>query len=382
MVRVRLAAWWVGAAVLLAACQAPVARPSAATAPPQTAGLAMPTGVQVTVPWAYADAHRLGLEVRITGYPLPPAAADLDSAFFPITQVTLVAGSQRLPLYRNPAVFGVAEYWSVYPAARFYLAWETRTARHADFRLSFAYRWPEGQTMPAGPWLVEVDLGAFRIETRPGQVLVLPEQGVFTVPVAFATTAGETRTFGPSPPRQAQGLTATLTRVLVNPSVTWFDVCLRYPAPTHWEPVGEVRIGERVWPALQWHYVAPRAPTPEDLRQALQRCFTFLAPISDTTLLIQPFEVGLREVKVHYDDGHTLPWGVCEAARQQVERAVPGARLRCIHITVRDGQPQIWFDILAWPAKGSRQQVYDRMLAALVQHLDAGWYWQIEPGAK
>ncbi len=371
---------WLAVVALMAACQQVVDVPPLSFTPaPTGATPPLSSGIRVSVPWTYTDEQRLGLEVHIAGYPLPPGASDLSPLFFPISRVTLIAGQQRIPLYRNLHEDGLEAYWSVYPGTRFYLRWEHRSERQTDFHLSFVHFWTQTRPRPLEPWTLELVLGEFRIPIRPGHVLVLPAQGVFTVPVRFPSTSAETRTLGPASPLQAQGLTARLDRVLINPTVTWFDVCLRHPARAFWEPVGEIRVGPQVWPATQWHSLAPPPLAPlQELLHARQRCFTFVVPISDTHLLHQPFEVGLREVRLRYDDGHVLTWEMCEDARRQVEDALPGARLRCLRMTLR-GEPQIWFDIQAWPEGSSRQQVYDRMVAALVQRLDAGWFWRLEP---
>ncbi len=336
-----------------------------------------PSGVHITDLWAYTDTQRLGLEFRIAGYPLP-AEADLDPHFFPITRVDLVRGDRRIPLYRNP-ILTLDAYHALFPQVHLYLAWENRRTRQTDFRLSFAYLEPDVDVFTT-PWRLEVELGTFRIPTGPGTVLVLPAQGVLTAPISFATAATPRRTWGPEAPVQGQGLMAELQRVLVNPSVTWFDVCLAHSdRQAHWKPQGEIRAGGRRVPAIAWSPLEPGALPLSTLSEVPRRCFTITVPVKDTMLLAQPFEIGLREVVVEHADGHLLTLEACETARQQVEQALPGTRIRCQEFTVMQGQRQIWFDILAWPPESAREQVYNHMLDALALRLDQGWYWRLAP---
>ncbi len=345
--------------------------------PSQTA-TASPVRVELT--WAYADAQRLGLELRVEGYPLP-ANFEIDERFFPISAVDLVSRGKRIPLYRNFAIYGVNASNEVWRNARVYLAKEHQRGNKVDFLLSFAYFGKEANRLVNQPVAVRVELGEFQIDVAPGVKITLPAQGVFTLPISFSPSNPPWRTYGPQPAMEAEGVTAELKRLFINPSTTWFDACLSYPDTHQWIPVGALNIGGRVVTAdpRDTHDLVPFNPhNAQEILTATRRCFAFTIPLFFPHRLEQSFQVGISQIKITRTDSNFLRMEECETAKRKVEGEFPGVTLRCLTFQLR-GRRQIWFEIVSLPPSLNRAVVYNHMLNALTTTLTHGWYWQIQP---
>jgi len=359
----------------LSACRVPEQQPAPPSLPfPSTPVLtSTPSFPQPILLWSYADSRRLGLELLLRNYPLPPGFETL----CPFTAVDLVQGEQAYPLYRNPEQISLDEFYDRTRHFRWYCFQEQRRNADADYRLSLTF-FPD-ETAP----LASEGFGNLRIAlgqvTATNQVsaITLPDQGEFSLPFAWVASDSHL-TWESQPALQAKGFIVTLQRLFVNPSVSWLDACLTYADHHSWEPVAHLEINGHSARSLTWWLLTPfNPPDAETILQSTSRCFAFTIPFHLPGEEWEKLQVGVEQVRIERDDSLTLTDSECRTAAETVMRQIKETHIQCIEFE-RNGKRHHWFEIVAYPGERSREEIYQAMLSLLSKSIVGNWYWQLE----
>lgn len=334
-----------------------------------------PPAAQPVLVWSYTDDWRLGLEIRVRDYPLP---AGFETRC-PFTRVELLQNGRAFPLYRNPEQIGLDEFYDLTRQRRWYCFQERRGTEHADYLLSLTFFDKPLHFVSHPQITLYVELGeVIATATDQSAVITLPAQGKTTL--SFSPGAHHSLlTWGQSAPVQSAGLTATVERVFINPSVTWLDACLEYTDHHTWQPTARLDVGDQTARSVEWWLLFPFNPEhAETILQSTRRCFGFIIPFAYESSSLSTLRIGIEQVQIERADSYTLSLPECEAAAQQVERDYPGTKIRCREFFI-GGKRHGWFEVVEHAPGITSEEGYQAMLSVLTLTLSEGWYWQIRP---
>ncbi len=359
----------------LSACRVPE-RPSSPDALPSSSASVLtstPSFLQPILIWNYTDSRRLGLELLLPNYPLPPGFETL----CPFTAVDLVQGEKLYPLYRNPEQISLDEFYELTRHLRWYCSQEQRQEDHADYRLSLTFFFDETASMASeGFGNLRVALGQV-IATNQVSAITLLDRGEFSLPFSW-TVSDSHLTWENQPALQAKGFIVTLQRLFVNPSVSWLDACLTYADHHFWEPVARLEINGHSARSLTWWLLTPfNPPDRATIQQSTHRCFAFTIPFNLPDEAWEELQIGIEQVRIDRDDSLTLTESECQMAAEAVMRQVKDTHIRCIEFE-RNGERHHWFEVVSYPDNRSREEIYQAMVSMLNESIVGNWYWELE----
>ena len=365
----------VGIIFLLAAGCAPNSMNEANT-PAASSGEATPAHgtLQVGMEWTYLDARRLGVELAVTNYPIPPGF----QVSCPLTQLTIKDDAGRsLLLYRNPSQITLDEFYAITRYSHWYCKEQTEGNGFANYLFSLIYDYGEDAEFDwnAGPRL-RVELGEVNA-TNSVSVTTLPNQGAFDLLLDFATRSNNL-TWLPAATMDKNDVSVEIERVALNPSFALLDACLEYQDHHLWRPIAAISYQDQVFHSTEFLPTFPYPGDPRDVTlQSTRRCYSFSIPLTFPPDSTTPFQIGIDHVQIDNTDPGVVTMQECEDVKKQVESSHPGLDIRCHAYETMD-QPQHWYEVIARPPELSALEAYDLVKSAFVRTIEGPWMLELQ----
>jgi hypothetical protein len=319
----------------------------------------------------------------VKNYPLPQEA----TLQCPLTRIDLENGGKSYLLYRNPDQISLDEFYKIKSHNNWYCEIKRHQNGFADFLFSLTH-FTEDHSLPDGtnnykndplPELFDttnvlIELGQVKALIGSQAVIVLPPQSSFLLNVKNAEI-DEKLTWQKSQKIVGDGITIQLTRVAMNPSVSWLNACITIPDNHNWIPQAKLEsVGNF---AYSTDYLPTYPAYPSTPFQSNQRCFTFTIPYSNSVDSPPPvFQIGINQVIIDNTNPGQVEMKDCEAVGREIGE-LKSIQINCWKFET-NGQPQHWFQVVSYPDNMTYQEAYDIVETAFTNTIVGPWMLSID----
>lgn len=286
-------------------------------------------GISIAVTWAYADSARIGLEYRIRGVEIPEGF----HLYCPVSAVTLKDDTgKEYEKYSWPPAERPSENFEI----------QCRQAENENEYIitQSYYSAPANNSRSLGLTL-SIDLGGFDIYTKNGAMQEYPKMGPFTFHLDVPITGS--LTLNPNLTQSKNGMTVTLNRLAINPTLTDAYLCISYDNHKSWYPEMTLTWEGKTYQAdgTAWARmdVYHKTFTTYMSQFTTERCYrySFFLPYQANPSGPAPRQmvVSLNRMTINAMDA--LSQEECSASLQEVQRSYPRLDFSC-NINVHDPQ--------------------------------------------
>ncbi len=278
-------------------------------------------GVSIAVTWVYADSARVGIEYRIQGIKVP----DGYHLYCPVSAASLKDDAgKEYEKYIWPPAEGPSENFEI----------QCRQTENGDEYIVTQnyYGVTAGHNQSLGLTL-SIDLGGFGIYTKNGVMKEFPANGPFVfhfdVPIIGSLTLDSKIT------QSKNGMTVTLNRLAINPTLTNAYLCISYDNHKGWYPDITLTWEGKIYQADEtatarmdvYHKTFPTFMS----QFTTERCYrySFFVPyqINPSVPSSQQMSITINKMTINAMDA--LSQDDCAATRKKVQRSYPELNFSC-----------------------------------------------------
>lgn len=285
-------------------------------------------GVSIAVTWAYADSARIGIEYRIRGIKIPEGY----HLYCPVGAVSLKDDSgKEYEKYIWPPDERPSENFEI----------QCKQTGNEYIVTQNYYGAPANSGQPLGLTL-SIDLGGFEIYTPNGLMKEFPKSGPFTF--HFDVPITSSLTLDPNMTQSKNGMTVTLNRLAITPTVTDAYLCISYENHKGWHPDITLTWEDKVYKADEIDSarmdVYHKTFTTYMSQFTAERCYrySFFVPYDQEkpgAPSQRQMVVTLNKLVINAMDA--LSQEDCAASLQQVQRIYPELDFSC---NINNSDPQ------------------------------------------
>lgn len=278
-------------------------------------------GVSIAVTWAYADSTRIGIEYRIRGINIPEGY----HLYCPVRAVSLKDDSgKEYEKYTWPP--------DERPSENFEIQCKQAEIEN-EYIVTQNYYGAPANLDQLLHLTLSIDLGGFEIYTQNGVMKEFPKIGPFTF--HFDVPITSSLTLDPNVTQSKNGMTVTLNRLAINPTVTDVYLCISYDNHKGWYPditldwEGKTYKADETASARMdvYHKTFPTYMS----QFTTERCYrySFFLPYQENPSESSPRQMVVSLNKMIINAMDALSQEDCTASLQEVQRIYPGLDFSC-----------------------------------------------------
>jgi hypothetical protein len=318
--------------------------------------------VKTAITWTYIDKYRLAFEVYVYGIHIP-VGYELSC---PIQKVSIIdEQGYDYSNYEN----GFSESDNLFT----YCIYQPDTNTFI-FTYNFYH---ERENFQEINLIVAISLGNFEIFSESGQQTILPDFGTYKFDLIFSSS--EQLTIESNLILEDSGVTATLQRVEINPSLTTANLCLQLEDNHGWYPEISILADNRnilanadltLWinydPTVGWYNSFTSF-----------RCYKFTFPIrliENSTIKAKEISILLSNIIINYTDALTQE--ECTEIRNRVQSTNPDLDFIC-HIDNRGDGYGFGLEIIETPQGMSNEAAYKIVEDSFKKSISGNWLFSV-----